>query len=264
VDFLTILAIGLIVYALANFIHEAIGHGGACLLLGGKPRVLSSMHFDGDKRGLSKAATRLIAAAGTIADLLAAALGLLALRREPKSAATHYFLWLFVAVNLFAGLGYFFFSGMTNIGDWAVVIAGSKHAVFWRILMAVLGWLAYLASVWWLMRKLSPIVGSQLPDRYRLANWLCLVPFFGGALLYVAAGALNPASKALLLISAVAGSLGGASGLAWGPQLLRGKPAAAPDQQPRPIPRSWPWIVSGAIVTAAFIAILGPGIRFKH
>ena len=72
-DRLTVAAIAIVAYALANVLHEGLGHGGACLLVGCAPKVLSSMHFDGDNSGLSRAATNLIEAGGTLANLLGAA-----------------------------------------------------------------------------------------------------------------------------------------------------------------------------------------------
>lgn len=47
-DLLTILAIGIISFIIKNVLHEALGHGGACFLVGGTPLVLSSAHFDCD------------------------------------------------------------------------------------------------------------------------------------------------------------------------------------------------------------------------
>ena len=45
-DLLTVTAIALVAYAVSNVLHEAVGHGGACVALGGKPMVLSSLHFE--------------------------------------------------------------------------------------------------------------------------------------------------------------------------------------------------------------------------
>jgi len=45
-DVVTVVSIAVLAYALANILHEAIGHGVACVALGGKPLVLSSLHFD--------------------------------------------------------------------------------------------------------------------------------------------------------------------------------------------------------------------------
>ena len=44
-DLATVTGIALVAYAASNVLHEAVGHGGACLALGGKPLVLSSNVF---------------------------------------------------------------------------------------------------------------------------------------------------------------------------------------------------------------------------
>ena len=47
-DLPTLVAIPIVAYGLANLGHEGLGHGGACLLAGGRPMVLSSVHFECD------------------------------------------------------------------------------------------------------------------------------------------------------------------------------------------------------------------------
>jgi hypothetical protein len=64
-DLLTVTAIALVAYAASNVLHEAVGHGGACLALGGKPLVLSSVHFECGEQAMSALAVRGVAAAGT-------------------------------------------------------------------------------------------------------------------------------------------------------------------------------------------------------
>src|SRR4051794_13438444 len=113
-DPLTIAAIALVACALTDLIHEGLGHGGACLLVGGKPTLLTSMNFVGDQSGLPRWMLKIVSAGGTIANLLAGGLALLSLRRPPSAAHLHYFLWLFAALNLYIGTGYFLFSGMSN------------------------------------------------------------------------------------------------------------------------------------------------------
>jgi len=116
-DVVTVVSVAVLAYALANFLHEAIGHGGACVVVGGKPLVLSSVHFECGEESISAAARRLVAAAGTVVNFLAAGISLIAMRiagvRRPRLA---YFLWLFTTINLLMGAGYFLFSGLGNIG----------------------------------------------------------------------------------------------------------------------------------------------------
>jgi hypothetical protein len=139
-DLLTVAAVGHLAYALANLLHEGLGHGGACLLVGGKPLVLSSMHFDGDTEKLSRGANRVIAAGGTLVNLLVGGVAFAALAHSRTlSALARYFFWLLAFVNLFQGTGYFLFSGVAGIGDWASVIAGLPMPWLWRLVMAASG-----------------------------------------------------------------------------------------------------------------------------
>ena len=45
-DRLTLIAITAVAYILANGVHEGIGHGGACVLLGRRPVALSTVFFE--------------------------------------------------------------------------------------------------------------------------------------------------------------------------------------------------------------------------
>jgi hypothetical protein len=57
-DRLTIVALAVIACALVTVVHEGVGHGGACVLSGCKPELMTSMQFQGDHRGLSTAAVK--------------------------------------------------------------------------------------------------------------------------------------------------------------------------------------------------------------
>src|ERR1035437_4156427 len=85
----TVVAIAVVAYAASNVVHEALGHGGACLALGGRPLVLSSVHFDCGDNAMGTLARRGVAAAGTIANFIAGALALFAFKmtnpREKRS-----------------------------------------------------------------------------------------------------------------------------------------------------------------------------------
>src|SRR5215470_20267396 len=88
-DLLTVAAISIVVCALASVLHEGLGHGGACLLVGGRPQQLSSMDFESDTSGLPDWKNRVIAAGGTVVNLAAAAIALGAMRRT-RSASAHF------------------------------------------------------------------------------------------------------------------------------------------------------------------------------
>jgi hypothetical protein len=106
IDLLTILAIGIVSFILKNVIHEALGHGGACLLVGGRPLVLSSAHFDCDTASVSDAGIRFIAAAGTLVNFIAAYFFWLAFHSSRgKSDSLRYFFWYAMSGNYFVAAG---------------------------------------------------------------------------------------------------------------------------------------------------------------
>src|SRR5581483_8331690 len=76
----TVTAIALVAYCASNVLHEAVGHGGACLALGGKPLVLSSVHFDCGEQALSALSIRGVAAAGTIVNFISGTLAFVVFR----------------------------------------------------------------------------------------------------------------------------------------------------------------------------------------
>ncbi len=261
-DVLTVAGIALVAYALANLLHEGLGHGGAAIAVGARPLVLSSLHFESDASGLAPWAGRVISAGGTVVNLLAALLAVVLLRSGRVAwPGARFFLWLFATINLMQGTGYFLFSGIGGIGDWASVVAGWRPAWLWRVGLTVIGGALYGLATARMMEALRSFLpadrGRTLSEAYRLT----LTPYLVGAGLYCVSGAFNPAGSALVLVSGVAASLGGTSGLAWGPQFLRGEPEQ-PVVDPQPIERSWVWIVAGLVVGVAFVAVLGPGVRF--
>ena len=263
IDRPTLVAIAVVAYALANLVHEGLGHGGACLLAGGRPLALSAIHFEEDPGTLDAVGQKWVAAGGTLANIVVGVLALVALRAARRAPSTwRYFLWLFMTVNLLQAAGYWLFSGLGNVGDWAAVIEGfSPHWAF-RLGLAVLGGAAYWGVVLLSLRELAPFLGAG-PGRVGRAVSLTVIPYLAGGILYVAAGIPNPVGWLLVLISAAAASFGGTSALAWMAQLLRDETQFPPHASaPPPLPRSLPWLAAGVVVTLLFVGVLGPGIRF--
>ena len=156
-DWLTVAAVAAIVHVIVSVTHEGVGHGGACLLTGCTPQLMTTMSFQGDQRALSSVGVRLIAAGGTIANLLIASVTIWLLRRRRHAApgAAWFFLWLLATVNLLQACGYLFYSGVTNIGDWAAIVRGLRPAWLWRVALAAIGGYAYWRSINWAMRQLG-------------------------------------------------------------------------------------------------------------
>src|SRR5262245_36393754 len=260
-DRLTIIAISALAYSLANVVHEGLGHGGACILLGARPTVLNAIFFSYDESTASDAVRRAISAAGSIVNVLVG-LPLIALLRSRVRLAprVRYFLWLFCAVNLLTAFGYLLFSGVGGIGDWARVIEGARPAWLFRLVLLGLGdWRYLLIAPRRLMPMLDPFLGLDPEARVPRARRLSLVPYLAGAATLVAAGLLNPLGMKIVLISAAAASLGGTSLLAWYPSTPR-SPSSFATATSLGVTRSIPWIIAAAIALAFFVLVLGPGI----
>ena len=256
-DLLTIVAIAIAVTAIADFIHEGIGHGGMCVATGGQPLVLSTVHFE------CSVDNRLVAAGGTFANLIFGALFWVAARAVKQTASWRYFFWLLMTFNLFEAGGYFLFSGIGNFGDWAAVVAGWQPAWAWRVGLIALGAVTYfLLFVPLCLRELRPFLGTDAEIRVRRARRLTVAPYLTAGILSCIAGALNPVGPLLILVSAAAASFGGNSALAWMWTLLRG-PRIPSSELPIPeIERNWGWMAAGVILAIVFIAGLGPGVKF--
>ena len=121
VDVPTLIALSAVAWALADVLHEIVGHAGAAVLLGVAVRAVSTttVYLAWDQVQ-TVADVRTIHAAATVLNLVTGSLALVALRsRRVTNPASRYFLWIFatfslavVTVNLLVG------------GDWEEVIAG--------------------------------------------------------------------------------------------------------------------------------------------
>jgi hypothetical protein len=262
VDLATIIAMAAICYTVANTLHEGLGHGGACVLVGGHPTVLNAIFFDHDDPAAAMWQRRWISAGGTIANLIVGLpLAWLLRRGKPANPSLRYCLWLFCAVNLLDGFGYLLFSGIGGIGDWADFVKGLGYPLLLRGSMAMIGAVLYfVVAPRILMPPLEPFLGKDPVTRATRSRQLCLFPYLAGGVSLVSAGLLNPYGMQLVLISAVATGFGGTSLLAWYFGIPR-KLGAGALEIPLAIPRSGPWIVAGVLVLLFFVFVLGPGIR---
>ncbi|HEV2387196.1 MAG TPA: hypothetical protein VGS20_08060 [Candidatus Acidoferrales bacterium] len=259
-DLPTLVAIAAVACILANVLHEAVGHGGACLLEGGHPVLLTTVNLD------CTLASRFVSAAGTLVNLIAGGAFWMLLGGAPARAARlRYFLWLGMAVNLMEGTGYFLYSGVSGIGDWADFITGFPAPWVWRAGLAILGGVSYFLVARLAAHELRPFLAGQTDRsaRMRRARRLTFTPYIAGSALACFAGAFNPGGVYLEIISAAAASLGGMSGLLWMRSFLRGGPAegAAPGAAAG-LARSWGWMAGAAALVGLYVAILGPGIHF--
>lgn len=260
-DWLTVIAVAVVAHVAASVVHEALGHGGACLLVGCRPQLLTTMQFRGDETSLSNAGVTFVAAGGTLANLAAAgiAAGLLRRRRE-RANAGKFFLWLFATINLLQGTGYLLYSGVSNIGDWAQVVHGLTPPWMWRGILVLVGAGTYWLATRWAMNQLGRRLRLSGEARVAEANRYTISAYAVGGLLLLLAGLSEPGGAIVVLISGVAASLGGTSALAWGPQLLHDQRLGEPREQSLCVTRNWRWIVTGALAGLVFVLVLAHGL----
>jgi hypothetical protein len=257
-DGLTIGAIAIVAWALADMLHEGLGHGGTALLVGARPTALTSSYFSYDEASVSRFASRLISAGGSVVNVIVA-LPLLAIIGRLRGNA-RFFVWLLATLNLLTAFGYLCYSGVGGIGDWKAVIDGVPHETAWRVVEILVGGVCYFVLAPWLLWPgLRPFVGGGA-DRERRARRLTLVPYLVGGTTSVLSGMLNPLGLKIMLISSVAAAFGGASLLAWffPQQAAREKSGEAPAMG---VARSVGWMVAAGIAFALFVGVLGRGVR---
>jgi hypothetical protein len=261
-DLLTILAIGIVSFIIKNVLHEALGHGGACLLVGGSPLVLSSAHFDCDTATVSDAGMRFISAAGTLVNFAAAYVFWLAFRNSRSQSPTlRYFYWFLMSGNFFVAAGYPLFSGVIGVGDWVNVVDGWQPAWLWRILLSLVGFVLYGIGVWFALREMKTLIGSDPDERLVRAFRLTLFPYLAGAAISSLGAWFNPIGSFVIFTSAAA-AFGGSSAFAWMSQMLNTKWFPAISEERVDIQRNWTWIILAIVLALVHILILGPGVSF--
>ena len=245
----TLLAVAIAAYLVADLAHEGFGHGGTCLALGGKLIVLSSTYDD------CSIQSRLIDGAGPIVGILAAALAWAWLRlAPPHAAAARAFLSLVFAFAIFWNVGYMVKSGLTDQGDWAFVIRGLEPAAAWHAGLTILGTVFYAGA----MRALGAVIAGKLPgsDGLRPLSF-ALTAYLAAGALSAAAAFFDPRGASTILTDALPSSLG-SFGLVWvGWRIAR----RIPDLRIA-IPFSSAWTAAGLLSAAFLVAALGPGLRF--
>jgi hypothetical protein len=250
-DTLTVVAISLLAAMLASMLHEGVGHALPALLMGAQSGVLSTVAWS------STFESKWVDAGGALVNIAAAGMLWLGLRLfKNASARTRYFLLIACAFNLFDGTGYFFFSGVTDFGDWAQVIAGAHPHWLWRTILIVVGVAAYYGAVLVLGLGFVRYFGIAL-NNSRLRK-LTIVPYVSAIALVAVSALFNPIGIQLVWQSAIPATAGAHSGLLWFRYYIR--KGIAPTRSAGGIERSYLWISTAAVLSLIFIVVLGRGI----
>jgi len=237
---------------LSDVLHEGLGHACVALATVAPQGVISTVAWS------SAYDSKLVDAGGTIVNLVAAGAFWALLRSARRaSAATRLFLLLSCAFNLFTGTGYFFFSGVTNFGDWAGVIAGLHPYTLWRAGLIVVGIVLYWGAVVVVGSALVRYMGVARTDSSRYWR-LTVTSYLAAIVVSTLGGVMNPEGVQYVFLSALPATAGADCGLLWMRYYVPKK--VVPEGDGAPVLRSWTWIATGAVVALAFILVLGRGI----
>jgi hypothetical protein len=245
----TIVSMAIITAGISVLLHEGVGHGVIAWLRGAVPTELTSNHLS------TLHDDRWVEAGGTLVNLAAGALALIASRAAGARANLRYFWWLLASHNLFPGAGYFMFSGIIGFGDWQQVIDGLPHQLAWRIAMTIFGAALYLLVARLLAVEIRPFVAKR--GEYNIVGRL---PYLAACFFGCVAGAFDPLGLKLLLVSTIPAAFGGSSGMLWLDSLM---PRKQPERTPV-VHRAPAWWVAAAIFAVAYILVLGRGLEFAH
>lgn len=253
-DPLTICAVSAMAIILATMLHEGLGHAAVAIATLHASGILTSLAWS------SAYDSRLVLAGGTLVNLIAALIFWLLLRAARRShPALRFFLLISMTFNLFAGTGYFFYSGVSNFGDWSGVIAGLHPHGLLRAALIVVGVASYYGAVVLVGSSIVRYMGAPAGGtrRFRRLTW---TPYFTALIVDGIAGIFNPFGWQYVFLSALAATAGGQCGLLW---LRYYIPKRVQPGERAIVKRSYAWIIIALVLTAIFIAVLGPGIHLR-
>jgi len=251
-DTVTLGAIGVAGYVFADVVHEAIGHGGACLANGGHIVLLTSVYFH------CEPGHPLTAAAGPGANLLAASLLWLALRLYRNHAAhTRLFFLLAFAFNVCWGAGQMIYSAALDREDWAFVLEGSMPAWLWRPALGILGGALYYLGIRMLTAGLQAYTAANEREARRRARRLLLIPYIASGLAACAAAALYESDPYSAVREAALETVVANAGIWVLAQRLR--LGVATSEPVARVPRKLGWVVTTTLAFIVFAAVMGRG-----
>jgi hypothetical protein len=246
-DIPTVCAIAVLAVCATTVAHEVIGHGGACIALGGRITQLTNVYFQCSVQSV------FVAPAGPAGNFFVGTLAWIAQRVLPPQLSRARLLSLLVmAFSFFWEAGYLVSSMVSGHGDYFTAakdfLSGPQWA--WRIELGLCGLILYVLFI----RTLGKCVAGFTTESGRVS------PLLGTAWLTAMATAWI---AALLYAPARGDSFTGATCeiLAACPMLYPfNRIRATQNDAAPPILRSYLWIGGGVVVFCLFAATLGRGI----
>jgi hypothetical protein len=254
-DRLTVLALGAIAASISTVAHEAIGHGGECLAIGGRIIRLTSAFFN------CRGGDAFTPIAGPLGNFAAAAIAWMGFAATPSSRIRLKLLFLYVlGFSLFWEAGYMLYAAVKDGGDYVLFLQAIGAPGFSRWLLAVTGLGLYAAGAGLVGRAVlafGPGAEASTAARARRLLWPA---WLGGVLAAATAAAVYAPDRPGALHDGLL-EIGGASF----PFLLiplRLWPVARPAAPAPAAARSLAVIATALVVVAALAATLGRGLSF--
>jgi hypothetical protein len=259
-DRMTIAAIAILAFVLADVAHEVFGHGIGFLIAGGRSCILTTTRLIETQR-LGDRGGDIFDLGGPFGNLVFAGTPCLAQRLLQRPASgLRLLLWLLMTFNLFWVFGYIIFSGVFARGDWFALIRGMLYLWLWRILFVGAGIVLYRGSMRLVASELRWIVSTSDTNWQFRVRRLVRTSYVAGGLIACAGAALDPRGAIEMLNSGALTSFAAAVGLFEIPRLfpVSGRERATAH---RIVDRNLGWVLAAAAVSVLYIAILGPGLK---
>jgi hypothetical protein len=248
-DLATTLAIGTLCSIAQFVVHEVLGHGSACLLLGGRILAVAPLWMQ------CSVPDRTMVLAGPAANVVAGALCWTILRwRPPAAASLRLFLWLSIAFQWLVAAGYLAVGAASGFGDWPVILPELLGSSIGRVVAVAAAAGAYFGVLRTLAHLGVERFGPSLREEARLRR-LTFLPSLAAGTVAVAAELVGHRYQPLGLALA----LGCTAFVGWSllglPRLVRGAPTHPGGDLP--VHRGTGWILAAAVVAVVFLALSG-------
>jgi hypothetical protein len=257
VDAPTLIALSTVAWALADVVHEIVGHAGAAVLLGVPVKAVSTttVYIAWDQTP-SLGDVRTVDAAGAVLNLVTGSVALLALRsRRVTSSTSRCFLWLFATISFIVAT-----LNLVAGSDWAEVTTGLEPRGLWKAGVLAVGVLVAVVGYVLPLRLWMP----DLRENRRLQLKITAIPVAVLTVVQTLSVARSPftaqpmGSGRNALMTSVALSLFFGLWLAL-VNLVQRPRSTAPVESVR-LTRSKTWLAVGLVVLLVFVAVLGPGL----
>lgn len=260
-DWLTIMAIAAIAISFTIAFHEGV-HAITCIILGGDLQEYSALHVECESLGSVQ--DKIVSGSASVINVFLGLLLLILLQKSPKiKSEFKFFFWLMMVMNLLNGAGYWAFSGVGNVGDWANVISGWEPHWLWRTGMAIVGFSAFMYFVWIALHEFGKIIGGDSEEQISRASKLGILSYISAILVVALAGINNPYGlTSLPVVGGLLAVLGGMSPLIWMMQWFRASSFVKTPKNPLEIHRKLSWIITAFVVVFVYSFILGRTIYF--